>query len=103
MFDPASITLGQVSSSIRDFAIVGVLIGSAWKARGGYDIVRNFFERTTKHMDVMEQGMQTLLTNHLAHIEIDLRNMASRQIRASEAQEAEYVVADAASNFSQEL
>lgn len=78
MFDPASLTLGQVSSALRDFSIVGVLVIGAWKARGFYEVAANFFERMTKHMDVMETGMSTLLTNHLAHIEADLKTLSGR-------------------------
>lgn len=98
MFNPADLTLGQVSSALRDFTIVGVLLTAAWKARGGYELVKNFFERLTKFMASMEadsafirQGMQTLLSNHLTHIEADLRNMAHRQVRASHAEQASYV------------
>ncbi len=79
MFDPASLTLGQVSSALRDFSIVGVLVVGAWKARGIYETIANFFERMTKHMDVMETGMTTLLTNHLAHIEADLKTLSGRK------------------------
>lgn len=86
MFDPAQLTLGQVSSALRDFAIVGVLIGGAWKSRGWFEHAKQFFiklvailERLTTHMDVMEEGMKTLLTNHLTHIESDLKVIASRK------------------------
>lgn len=79
MFDPASFTLGQVSSVLRDFSIVGVLVVGVWKARGVYETIANFFERMTRHMDVMETGMQTLLINHLAHIESDLKTMVGRK------------------------
>ena len=79
MFDPGALTLGQLSSSLKDFTIVAFLLGLAWKARGVYEAVTNFFNRTMKHMDAMEHGMQTLLTNHLAHIEKDLKQMSGRQ------------------------
>lgn len=79
MFDPASLTLGQISSFFRDFTIVGVLLTSAWKTRGLYESVRHFFGRLTTHMDVMENGMATLLTNHLHHIEQDLKFLSGRK------------------------
>lgn len=79
MFDPSTLTLGQVSSALRDFAIVGFLVGGAWRARGIFDAGKKFFERLTTHMDVMESGMKTLLTNHLAHIEKDLKSLAGRK------------------------
>lgn len=73
MFDPTQLTLGQISSSLRDFAVVGFLVGFAWKARGAFEDGKKFFERLTTHMDVMEDGMNTLLTNHLTHIEEELK------------------------------
>lgn len=79
MFDPAQLTLGQVSSALRDFTVVGVLLTVAWKSRGIYDSAKDFFERLTTHMDVMEDGMQTLLTNHLTHIEKDLKTLSGRK------------------------
>jgi len=79
VFDPAQLTLGQVSSALRDFAVVGFLVGFAWKARGGFESAKKFFERLTTHMDVMEKGMTTLLTNHLSHIEADLKTISGRK------------------------
>jgi hypothetical protein len=79
MFDPTQLTLGQVSSALRDFAVVGFLLTVAWKSRGGYEFVKKFFERLTTHMDVMEKGMDTLLTNHLTHIENDLKSLSDRK------------------------
>jgi hypothetical protein len=79
MFDPASLTLGQISSVARDFTIVGVLLTSAWKIRGVYENVKSFFSRLTAHMDIMENGMRTLLSNHLHHIEKDLKILSGRR------------------------
>jgi hypothetical protein len=81
VFDPASLTLGQISSTLRDFAIVGFLLTVAWKSRGYYEIAKNFFSRVITHMDTTEAGMNTLLTNHLVHIEKDLKQMARHQVR----------------------
>jgi hypothetical protein len=78
LFDPAQLTLGQVSSAIRDFTVVGFLVGGAWKMRGFFEGGKNFFKRLTTHMDIMETGMSTLLTNHLAHIEEDLKKLSGR-------------------------
>jgi hypothetical protein len=79
MFDPASLTIGQLSSFLRDFTIVGVLLTSAWKTRGIYESAKQFFVRLTTHMDVMENGMTTLLTNHIRHIEQDLKILSGRR------------------------
>lgn len=85
MFDPATVTFGTVSSFVRDFSIVGTLIVIVWKARGVYESITKFFERTTTHMDVMERDMQALLTNHLPHLELELKSMSKN---------AEYVHVD---------
>jgi hypothetical protein len=87
--DPAALTLGQISSALRDFTVVGVLLTVAWKSRGMYESAKNFFERLTKHMDKMESGMETLLTNHLFHIEKELKVMARRQVKAIEVLQAQ--------------
>jgi len=94
MFDPAQLTLGQLSAAARDISIVGALIGASWKLRGVYETASKFFERFSKHMDTMEQGMNTLLTNHLAHMEADLKKMAHNQVRASEIEQTEYQIGD---------
>ena len=94
MFDPAQLTLGQVSGALRDFTVVGILLTVAWKSRGVYETAKNFFERWTTHMDVMEEGMNTLLTNHLTHIEADLRSMSHRQVRATDYEQAQYLIDD---------
>ncbi len=95
MFDPASLTLGQVSSALRDFTVVGVLLSLAWKTRGFYETAKNFFQRLTTHMDTMERGMSTLLTNHLPHMEQELKMLAHRQVRASTAEHVQYEIDDA--------
>lgn len=92
MFDPAQLTLGQISAAARDISIVGALITASWKLRGVYEQAADFFKRVNKFMEVMETGMTTLLTNHLAHIEVDLKTIARNQERASEQVE---IVADA--------
>lgn len=84
MFDPSQWTLGQVSAVVRDLSIVGILVGASWKLRGAYEAVVKFVERTETHMDVMEAGMDTLLTNHLTHIEKQINKMAERHVRASD-------------------
>ena len=101
MFDPSTLTLGQVSSAIRDFTIVGILAGGAWKARGVFEGGKNFVKRLLTFMDTLEkdsayirEGMQTLLTNHLTHIEADLRHIRHRQVRATDAEQVQYEADD---------
>jgi hypothetical protein len=94
MFDPSALTLGQVSSVLRDFTVVGVLLTIAWKSRGVYEAAKSFFKRLTTHMDVMERGMDTLLTNHLSHIEKSLKQMTRQQVRATENEQVQYELDD---------
>lgn len=79
MFNPADLTLAGVSSILRDLTVVGVLLRVAWKIRGVWEGAKNFFIRLTTHMDVMEGGMQTLLANHLTHIEKELRALNGKK------------------------
>jgi hypothetical protein len=78
-FDPSQLTLGQVSSTLRDLTLVGFLLALAWKSRGIYEHGVRFFERWTTHMNFMEESMKALLTNHLFHIEKDLKSLAARK------------------------
>lgn len=94
MFDPSALTLGQVSSTVRDFSIVGTLVVVVWKTRGVYEAASNFFVRTMKHMDTMETFATTVVDNHLKHIESDLRKMVRRQVRATEAENLQYEIDD---------
>jgi hypothetical protein len=97
MFDPAQLTLGQLSSAARDISIVGALVGASWKLRGVYETITKFFERTMKHMDTMESGMNTLLTNHLAHIEASVEKMSNNQSRVLSGEEVIHVIDEEAS------
>lgn len=97
MFDPAQLTLGQLSAAARDISIVGALIGASWKLRGVYETVSKFIERFIKHMDTMEQGMNTLLTNHLAHIETSVEKMSANQDRVLSGDEVIHIVDEQAS------
>jgi len=90
MFDPASLTLGQISSTLRDFTVIGVLVTITWKSRGLYEGGRDFFNRLTTHMAVMETGMEKLLNNHLAHIQQDLNRVARYQVRATDSEQDAY-------------
>lgn len=98
MFDPSTLTLGQVSSAIRDFAVVGFLFTIAWKSRGVYgDIqaivgeVQTIIKRLKRFMVRMERNskeanmkLDLLLGNHLKHIEADLAKVAGRTVEEKE-------------------
>ncbi len=101
MFNPSQITLGEVSSTIRDLSVVVGIFGIAWKSRGWLEAAKKFFERLTTFMDTVEndsayirQGMHTLLSNHLTHIEADLKKMTHRQVRATDEEQDLYKTDD---------
>jgi hypothetical protein len=86
MFDPAgTVTLGQIISSLKDLGfIVGTCI-LGWKARSLVQPAIDFFKRAQTHMETMENGvgalqtgMNTLLNNHLSHMESDLKLLSGR-------------------------
>lgn len=86
MFDPSTVTLGQLSSAVRDWAIVGTLAAIVWKIRGVYAKVENFFDdakvfvdRVSTHMTRMESFSDKALNNHLAHMQHDLRVLSGRK------------------------
>jgi hypothetical protein len=79
MFNPAGITLGDVSSTFRDFSVVGFLLVIAWKSRGIYESVNKFFKRTINHMDTMEIFAHKVVNNHLTHLEEDMRVLVGRK------------------------
>jgi len=86
MLSPSTMTVAELVSTLKD---AGFFIGfciAGWKARGLVQPLINFFERAQKHMEVMETGvsslqtgMNTLLTNHLSHIEQDLKTLSGRK------------------------
>jgi hypothetical protein len=86
MFDPSTtVTIGQVISTLKD---LGFIVGTGvvgWKARDLFQPAVDFFKRAVDHMDIMESGvkslqmdMNTLLTNHLSHVEADLKVISGR-------------------------
>jgi hypothetical protein len=79
MFDPSSMTLGQVSSILRDFAIVAVLLRIGWMANGWLSEIKSFATRVTQHMTRMERFATIVLNNHLKHIEADLKTLSGRK------------------------
>lgn len=66
------IKLGEIITYLRDLSILAVILTFGWKARGFWQAVTDTKARIFKHMDIMEAGLETLLSNHLPHIEEDL-------------------------------
>ncbi len=84
MFNPSGITLGEISSTVRDFSVVIGIVVFSWKARGAYQSVTDFVERITQHMTIMEDFAKTAIENHLTHLEQDIRTLANRHREESE-------------------
>lgn len=64
---------------VRELSIIGFIIGLSWKARGWYDDAVTFFDRITEHMEKMEEFANVVVTNHLDHIEKDMKRLADAQ------------------------
>jgi hypothetical protein len=64
--------LTQILGWAREVSIIGVLLGAAWKARGIWDAASLFLDRIEKHMTHMETFADTVVDNHLKHIERSL-------------------------------
>jgi hypothetical protein len=82
----STMTVAELVSTLRDAGFFIGLCVVGWKARGLIQPLVDFFTRAQKHMDVMEAaatslqtGMTTLLSNHLSHIESDLRTLSGRK------------------------
>lgn len=79
MFDPSTVTIGQVSSTLRDLTIVTTIILVGWYSRGWFEAGRNFFTKTISHMESMESFARVVVDNHLLHIEHDLKLLSGRK------------------------
>lgn len=77
------LTLDQIFAYGRDLTIAGTVLTLGWKSRGVWEKCQSFLDRIETFMGRMEQGMETLLTNHMEHIEKDIRVLA-RHIRPEE-------------------
>lgn len=82
----ATVSVGQIVAVLRDGAFIGGMCIFGWKARSWFQPIFDFFKRANDFMTSMEEktdridtGMQTLLTNHLSHIELDLKTMSGRK------------------------
>ena len=66
---PTAQVLTEVFGYARDLSVIGFVILIAWKARGPWDSVINFIDRVTEFMDIMKDHADTLVTNHLKHLQ----------------------------------
>lgn len=85
--DFSSMTVGDFIAIVKDVTIGISVLTLGWKARALIQPVIDFFKtasstmrRANQHMFAMEAAMNTLLTNHVAHIEKDLASLVGRRI-----------------------
>lgn len=80
MLDPsAPVSVGQLISTLKDGAfLIGICV-AGWKARGIVQPAIDFFNKASKHMEKMEHFADTVMSNHLVHMESDLRTIAGRK------------------------
>lgn len=79
MLNINSMTVGEALSSLRDILFVIGMAIFGFKVRSWIQPAISFFERANDFMESMQKDMQTLLTNHLSHIEHDLKHMSGRR------------------------
>lgn len=82
MFNPSQVTIGELSSAVKDYGIFITVVVVGWKARSVVqpciDFVKKVsefidkvdarFERADKFMVSMDTNMDLLLNNHLSHL-----------------------------------
>jgi len=59
----------DVLSALRDVAVIGGVLSLVWKARGMWEDGRQFIKSIKVFMETMSASTQTILNNHLFHIE----------------------------------
>lgn len=85
MIDFSVVTVSQLLSGARDIVLIVGTLGIGWKLRAwvqpGIDFfkeVKSHLVKSSAHMQTMERQMALLLSNHLAHIEADLKSLSGR-------------------------
>ena len=102
MFDPNSVTMGELFTALRYVGVLVTILVAGWKAHATIQPMMEFLElvkklmiRSEKHMDAMEESMTLLLDNHLTHIGANVHHFTHNQVRATAAEQVEYEEADA--------
>lgn len=78
------ITVGQIITYGRDLAIAGTILKLGWEARGVIESIKTFFKDVGGFMtsvedklDTLNTNVNTVMTNHLHHIDEKLDLIAS--------------------------
>lgn len=83
--DFSSMTVSALLAGLRDIILIVSTLSVGWKLRAwvqpGVDFfkaIKTHLAKSSLHMKVMEHQMNLLLTNHLSHIERDLKSLSGR-------------------------
>lgn len=71
----SSINLTSLLGYLRDLSVILTLLTVVWKIRGAWDEVINFRQDCTRFMTKMEVHADTMVNNHLKHIEEDSKKI----------------------------
>lgn len=66
---PTAQLLTNLFGYARDLTVIGFIILLSWKARGSWDSITAFIDRVTNFMNEMTNHADTLVTNHLSHLQ----------------------------------
>lgn len=86
-----AVSLERTIAIARDAAFVFTslfsLVVLGWKGKSWFQPILNFFKRANGHMDkveaglaTMENGMKTLLDNHMGHVQRHLETLAGAKV-----------------------
>jgi hypothetical protein len=91
MINFSTMTVPTLLSGMRDIILIVSTLGIGWKIRAwvqpGIDFfigIKEHLVKSSRHMETMEYQMNLLLTNHLAHIEADLKSLSDRALNSKE-------------------
>jgi uncharacterized membrane protein required for colicin V production len=66
---PTAQLLTSLFGYARDLTVIGFIILLSWKARGIWDSITAFIDHVTIFMASMTQHADTLVSNHLNHLQ----------------------------------
>ena len=78
MIGNPELSITMVLSWLREIMIIASIGVLGWKSRGAWQSVIDFKDRVVQHMTAMEGFAETVVENHLKHIEKDLAKLSGR-------------------------
>lgn len=68
--------LSIIIDCVWKLAVIAGITTVAWRARGIWDDAKDFLTRVEEHMNSMEKFAQTVMSNHMYHMQEYLRQLA---------------------------